>query len=221
MHILEDTFYQWVFADVAASAQEQAHLLACPACQEQLATLQRMAAELQIARASEPTAAALSRYFQLFDQVEQLPSLVQRLGDFITAQLQWDGRLQPAWQGVRNAQVASYRLLYATEQAEIELLVAPQDGQFQVEGEVIPLDEWNGEQSDSTNASHLLPAQCVVHNDHSGTPIITAACEANGRFHLGTLSAGHYQLHFVPNNVPNHVPGSTGNTLVITDLELR
>lgn len=201
LHIQEDTFYQWVFEGAVASTVEQSHLHTCPACQAQLNAVQQLAHELQIARASEPTAAALTHYFQFFDQVQQAPSLAQRLTDFVVAQLQWDGRRQPAWQGVRNAQVASYRLLYAMPQAEIELLIAPQEGQFQLEGEVISL----------TEPTPLLPAQCELHDAASGAISATTACQPSGRFHLGSVPAGRYHLHVVPQNGP---------TLLINDLEL-
>jgi len=201
MHIQEDIFYQWIFERVAASEPEQAHLGMCAACQAQWDAMQILTHEFQITRASEPTDAALTRYFQLFDQVQPAPSLAQRLTEFIIAQLQWDGRQQPAWQGVRNAQVASYRLLYALPQAEIELLIAPQEGQFQIEGEMVTLEE----------STTLLPALCELHDVASGAMIVTTECEASGRFRLGTVPAGRYQVYFVP---------ASGATSVIHALEL-
>jgi hypothetical protein len=201
-HISEENFYEWLFAGSTLSIAERVHLDECAVCQTQWATMQSLVQELQIAKASTPSAAAYARYFQFYDQVEQALSLAQRFTAFITAQLQWDGRQQPAWQGVRNTQVASYRLLYGTKQAEIELLVAPREGRFQIEGEVVPL----------TEPTTLLPARCELQDVASAETIDTTECQTSGRFHLGNVPIGRYRLCFVP---------TTGPTIVIDDLELQ
>lgn len=201
-HLNEEFFYAWVFDGSAPSAAESSHLATCPACQDQLAAIQQLASELNIAKASEPSPAAVARYVQLYTQIQGAPSFTQRLTEFIVAHLQWDGRRQPAWQGVRNTQVASYRLLYATAAAEIELLVAPQEGRFQIEGEVVPLDE----------SATLLPARCELHTSSHAELIDTVACRPDGRFHLAQVPAGQYRLAFVP---------ASGPTIVIEQLELQ
>lgn len=201
-HLTEESFYAWVFDGSTPSRAERNHLDECTACQAQLAGIYQLASALQTAKASEPSAAALARYAQLFTEIQQAPSFAQRLTEFIMAQLQWDGRQQPAWQGVRNTQVASYRLLYATAEAEIELLVAPREGRFQIEGEVIPLIE----------PTTLLPARCELHDRTSAELIETAECQADGRFHLAYVPTGHYRLAFVP---------VSGPTLMIDTLELQ
>jgi hypothetical protein len=201
-HITEETLYHQLLDGRTLSAGEAQHLAECDACQAQWATVQTLGRELQIAKASTPSPAALNRYFGFFDQVEQALSLAQRLSAFVTAQLQWDGRRQPAWQGVRNTQVASYRLLYGAKQAEIELLVAPREGRFQIEGEVVPL----------TEPTTLLPARCELQDADSTETIETAECQASGRFHLSNVPTGRYRLCFVPTNGP---------TIVIDELELQ
>ena len=201
-HLTEAIFYEWVFDGSTPSTAERSHLEQCTACQAQLAGLYQLAGALQIAKASEPSPAALARYAQLYSQIQQAPSFAQRLTEFIVAQLQWDGRQQPAWQGVRNTQVASYRLLYATAQAEIELLVAPREGRFQIEGEVIP----------RTEPTTLLPARCELHDRMRAELIDATDCPADGRFHLAYVPTGQYRLAFVP---------ASGPTLVIDELELQ
>lgn len=201
-HLNEEIFYAWVFDGSTPNAAESSHLAECPTCQGQLATIQQLAGALNVAKASEPSPAALARYAQLYTQVQQAPSFTQRLSEFIVAQLQWDGRRQPAWQGVRNTQVASYRLLYATAEAEIELLVAPREGRFQIEGEVVPL----------ADGATLLPARCELHASSNAELIDTTACAADGRFHLAQVPSGQYRLAFIPDSGP---------TLVIDQLELQ
>lgn len=201
-HINEETLYHRLLDGGTLGVDEEQHLADCATCQAQWAALQTLGRELQIARASTPSPAALNRYFQFFDQVEQALSLAQRFTAFVTAQLQWDGRRQPAWQGVRNTQVASYRLLYGAKQAEIELLVAPREGRFQIEGEVVPL----------TEPTTLLPARCELQDATSAETIETTECQASGRFHLGNVPTGRYRLCFVP---------TSGPTIVIEELELQ
>lgn len=201
-HLNDDFFYAWVFDGSVPSATERSHLAECPTCQEQLAAIQQLAGEFNVAKASEPSPAALAHYAQLYTQIQQAPSFTQRLTDFIVAQLQWDGRRQPAWQGVRNTQVASYRLLYATANAEIELLVAPREGRFQIEGEVVPLDD----------TTTFLPARCELQGSTSADLIDTTECPPNGRFHLAQVPTGQYRLAFVP---------VSGPTVIIEQLELQ
>lgn len=201
-HISEEIFYDWLLESSTPSAAEEQHLIHCAACQAQWATVQTLGRELQIARASTPSSAALNRYFQFYDQIEQALSVAQRFTAFITAQLQWDGRRQPAWQGVRNTQVASYRLLYGAKQAEIELLVAPREGRFQIDGEVVPL----------TEPTTLLPARCELQDMVSAETVNTTECQTSGRFHLNNVPTGRYRLCFVP---------TTGPTIVIDELELQ
>lgn len=201
-HLNEETFYQQLWDGNGLSADEEQHLAGCAACQAQWAAVQMLGQELQIAKASTPSSAALNRYFHFFDQVEQALSVAQRFTAFITAQLQWDGRRQPTWQGVRNTQVASYRLLYGAKQVEIELLVAPREGRFQIEGEVVPL----------TEPTTLLPARCELQDMRSAETINTTECQASGRFHLSNVPTGRYRLCFVP---------TSGPTIVIDELELQ
>jgi hypothetical protein len=201
-HINEETLYQRLLDGSVLSDDEEQHLADCVVCQAQWAAVQTLGQELQIAKASAPSPAALNRYFGFFDQVEQALSLAQRFTAFITAQLQWDGRRQPAWQGVRNTQIASYRLLYGAKQVEIELLVAPREGRFQIEGEVVPL----------TEPTTLLPARCELQDMRSAETIDVTECQASGRFHLGNVPTGRYRLCFVP---------TSGPTIVIDELELQ
>lgn len=201
-HINEEMLYHRLLDGGILSSDEEQHLADCAVCQAQWAAVQTLGQELQIAKASTPSPAALNRYFQFYEQVEQALSLAQRFTAFITAQLQWDGRQQPAWQGVRNTQVASYRLLYGAKQVEIELLVAPREGYFQIEGEVVPL----------TEPTTLLPARCELQDAGNAETIETTECQASGRFHLSNVPTGRYRLCFVPNSGP---------TIIIDELELQ
>lgn len=200
MHIAEENFYQWVWDGLPLSAAEQSHFDVCTTCQASLAALQRLAQELQIAQASTPTGAVLARYTQLYAQIEQAPSLAQRITTLITATLQWDGRQQPAWQGVRSTGVRRYRLLYMAPRAEVELMVEPQADRFTVEGELLPLTD-----------EALLPALLELQDAATGQTLIETESDEEGRFHLSALSSGRYTLL---------ITAPMGAALLLKDLEI-
>ncbi len=77
-HITEETLYHQLLDGHTLSAAEAQHLVECAVCQAQWAAVQTFGRELQIAKASTPSSAALNRYFGFFDQVEQALSLAQR-----------------------------------------------------------------------------------------------------------------------------------------------
>lgn len=201
-HITEENLYAWVFDGSLATAAERSHIAQCPTCQQQLVAIQQLARELAIRKASEPSPTALARYSQLYTQIQPAPSLMERMAALLTAHLAWDGRQQPAWQGLRNSQVASYRLLYATDQAEIELLIARREGQFQLEGEVI--------MGEAATAS--LPIRCELQERVRAETSHTTACEPSGRFHLRAVPPGRYRLFLIPD---------AGATILIDDLDLQ
>lgn len=187
-HIAEDIFYQWVLDRLPLSAAAQRHLDACATCKATLAAVQQLAQELQIVQASTPSAEALARYSQLYDQVEQAPSLAQRVTSFLTATLQWDGRQQPAWQGVRNAAALHYRLLYMTPRVEVELMVEPRGGRFNVEGELLSL----------ADNDELFPALLDLQEANTGRTVMETESDDEGRFHLPAIPSGHYTLWITP-----------------------
>jgi hypothetical protein len=201
LHIAEEEFYQWVFDKLMLSTASRDHLEECAACKAKLADVQRLAQELQVARASEPSAAALARYQQLYDQVEQAPSVAQRLATYLTATLQWDGRRQPAWQGLRSTAALHYRLLYMTARAEVELLVEPQAGRFRVIGEVLPLED----------EDDLFPALLELQDPDSGRTVAETESNEEGHFRLSAVPAGHYTLLIIP---------PTGTSLLLEGLEI-
>lgn len=212
-HLKDTVLLAVVFDQQALSAADRSHLDGCALCQQQLATLQQLADELQIAKASEPSAAATARYLALFETVQvqaaaplaKLAEQVANLADAVRAAVMWNGRERLAMQGVRSAAATSYRMLYSTEHAEVELMVEPVAGQFKVEGELLPL----------TNEREALPvylelfAQQAAGADY--VPIYTGESDQEGRFHIPPMPAGAYSLHLVP---------PKGRALLIDALEL-
>ncbi|MCX6049806.1 MAG: carboxypeptidase-like regulatory domain-containing protein [Chloroflexi bacterium] len=188
-HLSDDQLYRFVFDPVRPTREETSHLEACAQCREQLEALHQLRTDLTVVRHSQPTAAALKRYDQLFSQVQQPPSALTRLLQQVRATLTWDSRQQPALQGIRNAASAHYRQLYTTAHAEIELLVMTRTPQRrELEGDIIAL----------TDQAQVTPALLQLQALDAGQTIYEATSDAQGRFHLADLPPGHYQLLITP-----------------------
>jgi hypothetical protein len=201
-HIAEDLFYTYVFDQYALTEAEAMHLAQCAECQAKLATVRCIKGELKLAQQSTPTAQALARYAQLFAQVQQQPGLLTRMVQRLRAQLTWDSRQQPALQGVRNAAVTHYRQLYTTDQVEVELMVTSQQRHlFDVEGDLL-------NQPDQMN---IAPAFVQLQHVDGQTPTYEVESDANGRFHVGNVAPGRYQLV---------ITRPEGALIEITDLEI-
>ena len=91
-HLSDAQLYSLVFDPVRPTSEEADHLAECTQCQAQLASLGRLANELVVARRSQPSAAALANYNQLFAHVRQQPSRLARAVQTLRATLTWDSR---------------------------------------------------------------------------------------------------------------------------------
>lgn len=201
-HIAEDVFNAYVFDSHTLSAAELVHLAHCAECQAQLAVVRHMRDELKLAQRSKPSVQALARYGQLFSHVQQQPGLWTRMAQRLRAQLSWDSRQQPALQGMRAASATHYRQLYTTGQVEIELMVASRQlHQFDVEGDLLT----------PPGQGSIAPALVQLQRGSEQQPIYEVESDANGRFHLGNIAPGHYQLLITP---------SQGALIEIADLEI-
>jgi hypothetical protein len=104
----------------------------------------------------------------------------------LTALLAWDSRQQPALQGVRSAGASNaFRLLYATEQAEVEILVEPEGHLFRTQGEIVTLDDLA-----------MTPA-LIQWFDAGGTIRYETESDPSGLFSLRNIVPGTYRLSIV------------------------
>lgn len=192
-HLSEEQIYQYIFNNTNLEQVEVNHLAACDQCQQQVQQLQILYQELSIAQHSQPTQSTLSAYYQLFDQVQREPSILGRGLAWLRAQLQWDSRQQPALQGVRGASSPTYRLLYSSDVADIDLLVEARNGSRWIEGEIVPLE-----------ASELqLPALLQVSNLLNSDSIYEVESDTNGRFRIESILPGTYSFALVPRQGTN------------------
>ena len=182
-HLSEDQFYTVAFDQPELAAEFREHLATCITCQRELSQLQQFAGDLAFVRQITPSAAALARYRNAFEQVQVRPSRLQQLFQSVVATLTWDSRLQPALQGVRSGSMAGYRLLYTTAEAEIELLVEPITRARNIEGELIAADA----------VEETTPALISL-TDQFGVVIYETETDEEGRFRFPHVAPDMYQL---------------------------
>jgi hypothetical protein len=186
MHLDPEQLYSSVFDRTPLGAEDEQHLANCPGCRQALADLRELAAELAAARASQPSLVALDHYYELFTQVRPVPAPGLALWRRLTALLAWDSRQQPALQGVRSAGASNaFRLLYATEQAEVEILVEPEGHLFRTQGEIVTLDDLA-----------MTPA-LIQWFDAGGTIRYETESDPSGLFSLRNIVPGTYRLSIV------------------------
>lgn len=191
------------------TASESAHLDQCAPCRQSYDELAVLADDLAVAARSQPRAEVSLRYYQLFEQVHSQPTgLKARLRELVAA-LSWDSRQQLAMQGVRSVVASEYRLVYATAEAEVELMVEIDGTRRHLEGEILPL-----------TAAALTPALLQLQSlDRASAAVLETEIGAGidervddaGRFQFQDLEPGRYRLE---------VTTAFDQTIVIDELEL-
>ena len=182
-HLTDTQLIAHVFDRFALTANDAAHLMACPLCRTQLQTLKHLGCELSIARQSQPASKSLSTYYQLFRPKPQAPSRLDNVLQTVRAALTWDSRQLPALHGVRTAIVRNYRQLYTTTCVEIELMIATHDHQRDLEGDIIPVD-----------MDKFLTPALIQLQPYAATTLYETQSDAQGRFCMGKVAPGHYQM---------------------------
>lgn len=182
-HLAPDSLFAAIFDQAPLPADADSHLAQSALCRRTYADLVELVDELKVARAAEVTLAAADRYAALFSHVQPLPGPITALWRRFIGQLAWDSRQQPALQGVRSAAAATnYRLLFAGETGEVELLVEREGHLFRVQG------EW---------VAHTGAEQgpfLVQWFTADGVLLYEVETGADGQFALRNLAPGHYRL---------------------------
>lgn len=192
-HLSEEQIYQTIFDRTSLSKAAVDHIVTCDACQEKVRQLQMFYQELTVAERSQPAPSVLAAYYQLFDQVQSEPSALRRGIAWLRAQLRWDSRQQPALQGVRGAGSPTYRLLYSSEVADVDLLVEARNGSRRIEGEIVPLE----------TSELQLPALLQVSNLLNSESVYEVESDSEGRFRIESLMPGTYSFALMPRQGAN------------------
>jgi len=185
-HLTPDKLYAIAIDHTAVDSTDAEHLALCPACRTEMDTLALLVREFTVARQSQPTPAALQRYAALFPHIQQRESRSGAWWQTLRAALTWDSRQQAALQGVRGGSAIAYRLLFATDQAEIELMVEPDRYQFRVQGEII-----------ARNGATPAPA-LVQWIDRAGNACYECEADGDGRFQYAGIARGNYRIAITP-----------------------
>ena len=186
-HLSEDQLYNYVFDHSPLADAEAVHLLACSHCQLQLAQIQKMFEQIQLRTQSLPTQQALARYEKLFVHLPQPPNKLETIVQRLYAQLVWDSRKQLSLQGVRNAALRNFRLVHTTEWVEVDVVLTPEQTNFNLEGELIPVHE----------DELILPALLQLQLPEQDKFYETETTE-QGRFSFEGIVAGSYVLLITP-----------------------
>lgn len=185
-HLTPDELYAIAIDHTTVDSAAAEHLALCPACRTEMGTLALLVREFAVAKRSQPTQAALQRYAALFTHVQQQESRLSAWWQSLRAVLTWDSRQQAALQGVRSGAAIAYRLLFATDEAEIEMMVEPDRYHFRVQAEIIGL-----------NGATPTPA-LVQWLDDAGNICYECEADANGRFQCTGIARGVYRLAITP-----------------------
>ncbi len=188
-HLTEDQFFAYQVDQLALPTAELVHLTVCNACQAEMAKVQYLTAQLKIAQHSSPSTTTMTRYQQLFVEVQQTPKN-SAIGDWLqrlVGKPTWDSRQQVAAQGARSVVAPNYRLLYMAAKAELELMISPQAQKRRVDGDLIAL---SGQELLTPALVQLQPAATAM--------LYEIASDRNGRFHLDAVPTGRYTLLVTP-----------------------
>ena len=122
---------------------------------------------------------------------------IQRL----RAQLTWDSRQQFVIPNVRGIANRHYRLLYASNELEVELYVESHHQERRMRGELLPLP---------VNSSRL-PALVQIQDSIQDRTIHELESDFQGNFHIDSLKPGMYNVLITP---------QTGSIIELSRLEL-
>jgi hypothetical protein len=200
-HWNEEQITAYVFDHTVPDPSTADHLASCQYCQAQVAEWQLLAADLGAYVQSQPSPTALQQYKAAFEHLQTSSSPLQKIVEWLQLDLLWDGR-QYSPQGVRGPARFAYRLFYATNRVEIDVMVTPRPVGLDVEGEVLP-----------TQLSDDLPPMMMLF-ENSGDPstVYTAESSPQGRFRLEGIQPGNYTLWLTP---------PVGAVLALEGFELR
>jgi len=159
---------------------------------------EQLITELQIARLSKPTDDALAKYYQLAEQIETQSG--SSLWHKIKATLAWDSRDQLVAQGARGVGDNSYRLLYAADQVEVEVMIESQTSHKHIEGDILPLSpSTDGSSAQVPALIMLLPSgsEPMQTESSSSDSLFETESDPHGRFRFENVTSGIYDMQLI------------------------
>lgn len=183
-HISPDQLMAVALGQTALAEADVSHLAGCAECRQQVEAMTLLLHELKVARASTPSAAATARYVDAFHAMPRRgQSPLGALGRWIMAQLSFDSRVAPLAAGIRSGRAGSYRMLFSSERADLELMVEDDGGMRRLEGEYMEVA-----------AESALPVLVQLQARTTGGLAAEAESDDAGRFWLTGIEPGQYAL---------------------------
>ena len=144
-----------------ASPEALAHLATCSECSSQLQSISQTLGLMRSDTSEDAPAALVQSAKSIFRSkvVKHGPSLLQ----ILVASLSFDSLTTAPAFGLRSQTTAGRQLIYATETADIDLRVSPEDDQWQISGQVLGADCASGDvelESEGFSASAQLNELC-------------------------------------------------------------
>lgn len=183
-HIGRKRLFDLALDEAAMPGDDVSHLAECTSCRHELEAVMLLLRELKMARQSTPSAAAMARYGEIFkDAPLRIQSPLARLSHWVQAHLALDSRVAPLVAGVRGGRTGSYRILFTSDYADVELMVEDDGGVRRLEGEYMEIEERGA-----------LPVLVQLQDDVSGGLAAEIESDSTGRFWLAGVEPGQYSL---------------------------
>lgn len=191
-HPTQDELYAYAFGDEEPTSDLLAHLENCQECRAEVDELTALASALSLARASEPSSSALEAYRAIFDEYGPgRLSTLARTWTWIVATLTSDSRVQPLAALTRSVRAGSYRLLYDSPSADIELFIEGDGETRRIHGDVIAAA------SDDRAIDRQLQmggALVQLHANDNPTSFWETYTDIEGQFQFESVPVGSYRL---------------------------
>lgn len=191
-HLTDTRLDALIFGALPLAQDETAHVQECALCRSRIDAYTLLRQEFAIARRSQPSAEQLDRYSHIFRET-LAPDFVQRLGSFLNSlrlSLVLDSRQQAL--GLRRAAGFGHRLLYSSDEVDVELLLEPEGEGWRIDGDVLPFAP------QTIGTPYLLELQ----SDGAAAGNYSVQSEASGRFRLTDVPSGRYHLLLTPTHGP-------------------
>jgi len=191
-HLTQEQIFTHVLDSADLPPEERVHLETCSECQNEVQAITSLVSELRIVRASQPSADTLAAYQTIFK--EHGPSrrgALTRAWNWVSAALVSDSRMQPLPASSRSVRSGSYRLLYDSPQADIELFVEGDGSSRWLQGDVILSEPDANDEEDANAAGDML----VQLQDLDTLDILfETKTDDEGRFRFDIVPMGDYRL---------------------------
>lgn len=211
-HLSQEQLYQSVLDQQALSPDQRAHLKSCTECQSEVQAIAALVQELRLARSSTPSRQVVERYAEIFrEHGPKQRNRLEKAWNWVTATLIADSRAHPLPTATRSVRADSYRLLYDSPQADVELYIERTGQSRRLQGDVMLLST-DDESVEDVGAKPVQGELLVqLQNENTLEVLFETVTNAEGRFQIEGVPPGQYRIL---------VTGESDDLLEINELSL-